>query len=62
MFLPKELTDEWDALLFDPQTSGGLLFPAPPRELETLIQELDAHQVAHWQIGDVVAGFGVEVI
>ena len=29
VFLPEGLTDEWDALLFDPQTSGGLLMAVP---------------------------------
>ncbi len=61
VFLPKDLTAEWDALLFDPQTSGGLLFPVPAEKLETFILELDARQVSHWQIGRVTAGSGVKI-
>jgi selenide, water dikinase len=62
VFLPKDLTAESDALLFDPQTSGGLLFPVPQRLLSRLIQELDSRRVAHWQIGQVLEGKGVEVV
>ena len=62
VFLPTELTDEWEALLFDPQTSGGLVFPVPVTKLEALLTELNTRQVAHWQIGRVVEGRGVIVV
>jgi selenide, water dikinase len=62
VFLPTDLVEAREALVFDPQTSGGLLFPVPSRQLETFIQELDSRHAAHWQIGKVVAGNGVEVI
>ncbi len=62
VFLPKELSDEWEALLFDPQTSGGLLLPVPAAKLDALVHELDARSVAHWQIGQVVAGQGIHVV
>jgi selenide,water dikinase len=43
-------------LLFDPQTSGGLLLAAPPDETDALLQALldDGHQAA--EIGEVVDG------
>ncbi len=62
VFLPKELSDEWEALLFDPQTSGGLLLPVPAAKLDALIHELDARRVAHWQIGHAAAGQGIQVV
>jgi selenide,water dikinase len=62
VLLPTDLTAEWEALVFDPQTSGGLLFPVSPQELEPFIQELESRQVEHWQIGKVVAGDGVELV
>lgn len=61
VFLPKELPSGMDALLFDPQTSGGLLLPTPFDEIDRLIAELDTRQVAHWEIGRVTSGFGVQV-
>ncbi len=62
VFLPRGLTEDWEALLFDPQTSGGLLIPVAPASLDRLITEMDARQVAHWVIGRVVAGQGIQVI
>lgn len=62
VFLPESLTEVWDALLFDPQTSGGLLLAVPPQSLERLQQEMQARDTAYWVIGTVVAGTGVAVI
>lgn len=62
VFLPEDLAPEWESLLFDPQTSGGLLFAVPPEKLEKFLAELKSNQTAHWEIGHVVAGDGVRVI
>lgn len=59
--VPTDLTEEWDALLFDPQTSGGLLMAVSPLLREGLIREFDARHVAHWQVGRVVDGKGIHV-
>ncbi len=48
-------------LLFDPQTSGGLLLPVPPEKLagfQARARELDQPV---WVIGEAVAGQGIEV-
>lgn len=62
VFLPTGLADEWEWLLFDPQTSGGLLLPTPASHLDSLIQELNSRQVEYWVIGKAAAGYGIEVI
>ncbi len=49
-------------LLFDPQTSGGLLLAVPPVKMEALMDR--AAQVGQmlWEIGGAIEGKGVEVI
>ena len=62
VFLPEDLTDAWDAVLFDPQTSGGLLIAVSPENANALMREMQARNVAHWVIGHVTAGFGVRAV
>lgn len=62
VFLPEGISEGWDALLFDPQTSGGLLIAVPSDKTDELERELTVHQVEFWQTGKVVAGEGVVVI
>jgi selenide,water dikinase len=55
--------DEYDQmLLFDAQTSGGLLLCLPPSARAAFLSE--ARQVGQpvWEIGEVVDGSGVEVV
>jgi selenide,water dikinase len=59
VLLPQDLTDEWDAVLFDPQTSGGLLIAVAPDKRAELIQEFRTRQIAHWVVGQVTTGSGV---
>ena len=49
-------------LLFDPQTSGGLLLSVPAGKLEALLER--AAQVGQllWPIGRVLEGVGIEVV
>jgi selenide, water dikinase len=61
VFLPENLTGEWDALLFDPQTSGGLLMAVPREKLDVLLQEFKTREVQPWIVGAVVAGVGITV-
>lgn len=62
VFLPEDLTDAWDAVLFDPQTSGGLLIAVSPDKADALMREMQARNVAHWGVGHVTAGFGVRAV
>jgi selenide, water dikinase len=61
VFLPESLSPEQDALLFDPQTSGGLLIAVSSDRQEQLLQELNRREVAYWIIGRVVEGSGIRV-
>jgi selenide,water dikinase len=62
VFLSEGLSDEHEALLFDPQTSGVLLMSVPREKLDALTRELHSRKVVYWTIGRVVAGEGVQVI
>ena len=49
-------------LLFDPQTSGGLLLSVPPKQLEALFEAARHAGQPLWQIGEVVSGQGIQVL
>jgi selenide,water dikinase len=55
------IPDELAAVLFDPQTSGGLLIAAAPDQGRELEREFAATHETLWRIGDVVEGEGIEV-
>lgn len=48
-------------LLFDPQTSGGLLLSVPADKLNDLLGRAEEAQQPAWVIGEVVDGQGIEV-
>jgi selenide,water dikinase len=49
-------------LLFDPQTSGGLLLGVPREKLDAFLARAHAMDQAMWVIGSVEAGRGIKVI
>jgi selenide,water dikinase len=49
-------------LLFDPQTSGGLLAAVAPEHLAQLVAMLQERGVRYWVVGEAVSGTGVEVV
>lgn len=61
VFLPENLSDEWEAVVFDPQTSGGLLMAVPSGILDSLAREFKARETDYWIVGEVVEGFGVQI-
>lgn len=48
-------------LLFDAQTSGGLLLAVPPERRERLLERAAQAGQVLWEVGEVVAGQGIEV-
>ena len=49
-------------LLFDPQTSGGLLLGVPPEKLDAFLAHTQETDQNAWMIGTVEAGTGIEVV
>jgi selenide,water dikinase len=49
-------------LLFDPQTSGGLLMSVPADRIEAFLQRAKEMGQPAWEIGEVVAGSGIQVV
>ncbi|GIV63688.1 MAG: selenide, water dikinase [Bellilinea sp.] len=49
-------------LLFDPQTSGGLLMAVPPEKLKALLERAERLHQPLWVIGEAVEGTGIEVV
>ena len=54
------ISDAMGHVLFDPQTSGGLLFAVAPEQAKDVEQRFAGKAV--WQVGEVVDGEGVEVL
>jgi selenide,water dikinase len=52
----KSITEEDKLLLFDPQTSGGLLFTVDSGHVDELIDQADKMDQPAWVIGEVVEG------
>lgn len=49
-------------LLFDPQTSGGLLLGVPPQKLDAFLRRAQELDQAAWVIGEAASGGGIEII
>mgnify|MGYP001038890410 CR=1 FL=1 len=59
---PRALTDGEAMLLFDPQTSGGLLVAVPAAGDAEFTSFSARGGAAVWRVGEVVAGGGLEVV
>jgi selenide,water dikinase len=57
-----EIGEAQQMLLFDPQTSGGLLLAVPADKLEAFRQRAGELDQPAWVIGDVVEGEGIEIV
>ena len=57
-----EFDDALTALLFDPQTSGGLLLAMSPADAASYHARADQIGQTSWTVGEVGPGFGVTVV
>jgi selenide,water dikinase len=54
--------EEWEQmLLFDPQTSGGLLLCLAQEQVDSFLNKAQDHDLTAWQVGRVVDGEGIVV-
>ncbi len=60
-FAPR-LKEHEHMLLFDAQTSGGLLFAAPPEALSALMEAAERRAQPLWVVGEATPDGGIEVV
>jgi selenide,water dikinase len=58
----ESIDEENQMLLFDPQTSGGLLLGVPQEKLDAFIARAGELDQAVWEIGRVETGAGIKVV
>jgi selenide, water dikinase len=58
----KKLSEMQQMLLFDPQTSGGLLLTVPEKKMDSFRQRAAQLDQPVWEIGEVVEGEGIHVV
>jgi len=57
-----QIDDATQMLLFDPQTSGGLLLAVAPDKLKGMQAQAAAARQSLWVVGEAVPGGGIEVV
>ena len=57
-----EIDEANQILLFDPQTSGGLLLAVPREKLDAFLRRAAQVGQVLWEIGEATAGQGIEVL
>ncbi len=57
-----EVTEEMQHILYDPQTSGGLLFAMPPAAISETESAFERAGLPLWRVGEVHEGRGVTVV
>ena len=58
----RDLAEDSQMLLFDPQTSGGLLLAVPPANLDDLLRRAEQIGQPLWVVGEAIDGQGIEVV
>ncbi len=56
------IREEQQMMLFDPQTSGGLLLSVPASSLDSFLARARELDQPAWVIGEVTAGTGIDVV
>jgi selenide,water dikinase len=56
------ISEEKQMLLFDPQTSGGLLLAVPRSKIDALLEKAEEIGKPVWVIGEVIKGSGINVV
>ncbi len=57
-----EIEEHEELLLFDPQTSGGLLLAVPPKNVEAMLQRAEVIHQPLWVVGEVTEGNHIEIV
>jgi selenide,water dikinase len=60
--LSDKVSEEMQQILFDPQTSGGLLLAVDPEKAAEVEAAFAAAELPVWRVGEVIKGQGVEVV
>jgi selenide,water dikinase len=56
------IAEERQMLLFDPQTSGGLLLAVPRSDLDAFLKRAGEINQPIWVVGEVTEGAGIDVV
>ncbi len=56
------LTEQDQMLMWDAQTSGGLLLAVNSKRVDDFLAEMDAQNEPAWVVGEVLGGSGIEIV